>query len=415
MLTNEVSKNKIKITKDTFILFMGLFYPAISNLIWRILVAVTRLVGIDFSIETFNAIVWALVIGYIILTSRNPKIRISIFAIALLFALTTLFCFTFTDYEHFSVSVLLTLLFGTSTFFFHGAFINLKRVSHKQLYFAAIITLIVSMLYSVYLLGTKDLELEDNMDFAYKVLPSVLVIISWLFTDQRKKLAIIFTIAGTVFLLLQGTRGPLLCLAIFVCLMIYKKRGFGKLLFSISAIALAVTLLFNLTTVSLKLSEWAEKIDSSGYSSRFITMLLDGELSDANGRNSIEETLLEDIKENPFKIRGMFADRQATLGLVDHEYSMVYENGTYAHSLWLELIYDWGVLLGGAILLLLFLATLKLVTKSDKSDGYIIMLFVCTGFIHLFLSGSYLTSTSFFFLVGLTTTNQTCNGAKTQI
>ena len=130
-------------------------------------------------------------------------------------------------------------------------------------------------------------------------------------------------------------------------------------------------------------------------------MMLEGELSDANGRDAVKELLLAEIEEDPFEIRGMFADRQATIGLIDIEYGVVHVNGTYAHSLWIEILFQWGVFLGGIILLLIGWQVIKLVVKCDKEDACIVMLFVCMGVIHLFLSGSYLTNNNFFFLMGL--------------
>lgn len=390
-----------KISKDTLILLMCLFYPAINNYIWRVAVGFTGIVGLSFSVQTFDAIVWTLVIGYIVISAHKLTIKAKTLVITLLFVLVSLSSFAFTTYDYFTTSVLFTLLIGTFSFFIIGSFIDIKQVSHKQLYIAAIVTLIVSALYSIYSIDSNNFSLDDNMDFAYKILPSVLVIVSRLFTDQKKKLAIIFSLFGTIFLLLQGTRGPLLCLAIFVCLMLYKKYGLGKFFFKIGIIVLISAVILSSQFVKLKLVELSDKIDSSGYSSRFITMMVEGELSDNNGRDAIKDTLLEKIKENPLAIRGMFADRQATRGLNDREYNTGYENGTYAHSLWIEMIYDWGVLFGGIILLFVFLIVLNFVRKSDKDDAYICMLFVCTGFVHLFLSGSYLQSAEFFFLVGL--------------
>ncbi len=391
-----------RITKDTLVLLMGLFYPAIHNYVWRILVGVTGLIGFDFSIGVFDAIVWTIVIGYILLTSRKPTIKLKTLVIFIALILIALLCFAFTEYDYFTPSVLFTLIVGTFSFFIMGSLIDLKRVSYKQLYTCAVVTLIISIIYSIYSIGSKDITLEDNMDFAYKVLPSVLIIISRLFTEQKSKpFPIIFSVVGTIFLVLQGTRGPLLCLAIFVCLMIYKKHGLSKFLIKLGIIVLIVAILLNSQFVQLKLIELSERIDSSGYSSRFIAMILEGDLSDGNGREVIRKVLLEDIRNDPFIIRGMFADRQATIGLVDKEYSMIYEKGTYAHSFWLEMIYEWGVLAGGAILLLVAICVINLIRKSDKSDAHIYMLFVCTGLVHLLLSGSYLLSTNFFFLMGL--------------
>lgn len=392
---------KSRITADTLILIMGLIYPAIHNYIWRAIVALTRTVGIDFSNDVFDTIVWTIIIGYIVMTARETAIPIKVFALSLLFVFVAILSFTLTDYEYFSWSVLFTLLLGTLPFFVQGALINMKRVSYEQLYIAAIFTLIISLGYSLYSVGSKDLMLEDNMDFAYKVLPSILIIISWLFTNREKKSAIVFSIIGIIFLLLQGTRGPMLCLAAFVCLMLYKKQGIGKFVVSISAVVLLAALIISAPVAKLKMAELSEKIDSTGYSSRFIVMMLEGELSDDNGRDAIKERLLDEIAESPFEIRGLFADRQATRGLTNREYGVHYWYGTYAHSLWIELLYDWGTIFGSLLLIFLVRALLKLVRKCHKDHAYIVMIFVCTGFVHLFLSGSYLTSAKFFFLVGL--------------
>lgn len=400
-----------RISKDTLILLMCLFYPALHNYIWRVTVVFTGIVGLYFPIHVFDAIAWTMVIGYVVLTARKTTIKAKTLMFWLLFTLVAFLCFILTDYEYFSISVLFSLLIGTLSFFIMGSLINIKNISHKQLYIAAIFTLIVSMLYSIYSIDSKDLTLEDNMDFAYKVLPSVLIIVSKAFLDQKKKLAIVLSVIGTIFLLLQGTRGPLLCLAIFVCLMIYKKHGLVKMFFKAVTVVLVFAILFSSQFMKTKLAELSDRIEASGYSSRFITMMMEGELSDSNGRDGIKEVLLEDIAKDPFTIRGMFADRQATRGLVDREYDIIYENGTYAHSLWIEMIYDWGVLLGGAILLLVAYIVLNYIRKSDKDDAYISMLFVCTGFVHLFLSGSYLGSAEFFFLIGIALN---CHHAKTK-
>lgn len=388
------------ITKDTLILLMCLIYPAIHTYIWRVIIAFTSILGLYFSNQAFDTIVWILVVEYIFITSGKLTVKVKTLVIYLLFVLVALLSFLFTAYDYFSISVLFKLLIETLPVFLLGSFIDLKRVSHKQLYIAAIVTLIVSMLYSIYFVNTKDMKLVDNMDYAYKVLPSVLIIVARLFTDQKKKLAIVLSVIGTILLLLQGTRGPLLCLAVFICLMIYKRHGMGKFLLRVGAAVLIVAVVLGSQTVKFKLLDLSKWLDSSGYSSRFITMMIEGELADSNGRDAIKDVLLEDIKEDPFAIRGIFADRQATRGLVDREYGAKHEDGTYAHNLWVEMIYDWGVLLGGVLLLLVFLIVLNFIRKSNKEDAYIGMLFVCTGFVHLFLSGSYLQSVNFFFLIG---------------
>jgi len=390
-----------RMTKDTVVLFMILFYPAVHNYFWRALIAFTGLNRTVFTIDVFDAVVWAIIIGYILVTAGRTALTWKAYFAVILVTFTAIASYALTEYKYFTSEVLWTLLIGWCLFYLQGTSINIKNVSYNQLIVAAKITLTISTLYSLYTIISKNANYEDNMDFSYRALPAVLIVFSGLFVKKADKSTIIFALMGVVLLLLQGTRGPLLCLAVYVCLMLYKKHGMGKFFFKVSAAVLIVTLLLSSQTIQNWLLNVSEQIDSTGYSSRFISMLVKGDISDDNGRDVIKEALLEEIQENPFQVRGMFADRQATRGLRNRQWNIVYPEGTYAHSLWLEVIFDWGLLFGGVLLISIFLIVFRVIKKCSMVDAYIIMLFVCKGFVHLFLSGSYLDNTAFFFLIGL--------------
>lgn len=396
------SVSRERMTKDTVILLMSLFYPAVHNYFWRAIIAFTGLDRTVFTIEVFDAIIWAILIGYMLATASRAKMTWRTYFAVILFIFVAVASFMLTEYKYFTSTVLWTLLIGGCVFFLQGSLINMKNVSYNQLLGAAKITLVISTLYSLYTIISKNATYEDNMDFSYRALPAVLIVFSGLLVKKAGRSTIVFAAMGVVLLLLQGTRGPLLCLAVYVCLMLYKKHGMGKFFLKVSAAVLIVTLLLSSQTIQNWLLNVSEQIDSTGYSSRFISMLVKGELSDDNGRDVIKEALLEEIQENPFQIRGMFADRQATRGLRNYEWNIIYPEGTYAHSIWIEVIFDWGLLLGGVLLISIVLILFRTIKKCSMSDAYIVMLFVCTGFVHLFLSGSYLEDTGFFFLMGLT-------------
>jgi len=131
-------------------------------------------------------------------------------------------------------------------------------------------------------------------------------------------------------------------------------------------------------------------------------MLLEGDLSDDNGRDSIKERLRGELREDPFKVRGLYADRALTRGLSDEENYVSYTDGTYAHGIWLEMMIDFGVILGTLLLLIIILRVKKMLTCCTAFSCVIPSIFVCCGLMILFFSSSFITNEKFFFLLGLT-------------
>ena len=383
-----------QLNKSTVLLFMMLLYSGVGNYFWR---ALSILIPISFPV--FTGIVWAVVVLWTF-PLFNKRLRAKHVLMYLVAVLICLVQWMIADKSVFSMDILGTLAFSTLPAFFVGVAVETDKKLFAPLYKLSIFVLIVSVAYSFYYLRDRTLS-TDNMDYAYNVLPAILILTTGIFRQEKRKVSVIFSGVGFAFLLVLGTRGPVLCFVAFVVLMMIKNIGLTK----VSAMAITAGLLFGLfinsqlyTITLLKLSD---TIGNMGFSTRIIDMLLEENISDGNGRDAIYDRLSNEIKEEPFKIRGAFSDRASTKGLVDEEYYNSYKNGTYAHNLFLEIFHNYGVVLGGIILLLLLVSIVKLFICCKKEADYIAVAAICMGFVQLLVSGSYLTQPLFFMMIGL--------------
>ena len=106
-----------------------------------------------------------------------------------------------------------------------------------------------------------------------------------------------------------------------------------------------------------------------------------------SGRLEIQKELIRQIKINPFGY-GLGGDRVFT--------------GWYAHNIFLELIVQFGIFIGGFLCVFLVYIVISSLRKAraEMQILSILLLFICTGLIKLLISGSYLIEPYFFLLLG---------------
>lgn len=390
-MTIKISK---QINSTTVLMFMMFLYSGIGNYVWRALVSI-----IPISFSSFTSIVWSVVVVWS-LPFFCRRIRAKHIVLYLIVALFFFAQWIFSDQSVFKIEKLGTLVFFTLAAFFVGVSVEIDDKLFDPLYKSSILVLIVSIAYSFYYMTDRTM-LTDNMGFAYNVLPAILIIASGMYIKEKRKVSIIFTVIAFVFLLALGTRGPILCFVIFLILMMVKKLGFSKF----SVIAVAVGIIFNVfinsTLYTSTMINFSNTLSNMGFSTRIVEMILEDNVSDANGRDAIQDKLIGEIREEPFEFRGVFSDRISTRGLVDREHYISYTNGTYAHNLFIEILHSYGVAIGGILLISLLLFMLNFFLHSKLEVGYIVVLVICMGFVQLIMSGTYLTQPTFFMMMGL--------------
>ena len=232
------------------------------------------------------------------------------------------------------------------------------------------ITALCSVVFGVRI-ATGAYVTEDTyfMNFGFLLLLPVIV-----FFLENTWYSLLLSLFFLIFVIVFGSRGPLISVAVFAAYYIVRKK---KYLFLIAIIVLAI----------VGYSVLSSYLESIGISSRTVQMFLDGDMMDETGRGEIRTNLIKGINENPIIGNGLFGDRALTKG--------------YAHNFFLEVFCDFGYLFGG-VLLLWFMYEILYVTiylKGYHKDIFVAM--TCILFLPLITSGSYLQEPNFFVFVGL--------------
>lgn len=260
---------------------------------------------------------------------------------------------------------------------------------HK-LYILSVVTLVADMFYKLYV-GAPMTEVASkyagDMDRAYKILPHCCMI-AYFAIMKSSLINRILTVVGAVYLLMLGTRGAAIIYLLFITVMMIKGKTGKWVIARFSVIATGITAFF-MSPLFMRTLIWLNKEATElGLSVRIFDKFLVGELTASSGRDTISETLLNAIAENPILGYGLCSDRIFT--------------GTYAHNIVIELWVEFGVVFGTIFLAVLLVTMIRGYIKADNDSirGMIILLaFSC--FLKLFLSGTYISESLLFFLIGL--------------
>lgn len=230
-----------------------------------------------------------------------------------------------------------------------------------------------------------------SMLYGYQMLFPTTILLFW-GLYKHKAIYLCMGVLGAIEILVFGSRGPLLCIAIMLVLYILRimPRNVGKIktigfVFMISAITIVIFNTHIFETVVIALIKF---INNLGLQSRTLTRLLTNEISDDTGRSLIWNTAKELINHGSFWGYGPLGD--------------IYLIGTYSHNIFLELFMTYGIPFGGVIILLLIYYTLKMLIKCNNIDYlslYIIFFSYCFG--RLLLSYSFWYETTFWAAIGI--------------
>lgn len=266
------------------------------------------------------------------------------------------------------------------------------KICSKDLFWCSVLGVISIFAYRIYLIGAGKAPENDDMDAAYKLLPSVMYLIYYAYNKRRKKYwAIAF--ASSLFMFVFGTRGPILCILIYViALMMYgvmKERSVMKMI-ALTAIIILVVAVFSQEELFLNLSmKLSNLLERHGFSSRIFDYYLAGEAATSKGRELLADQAIEAISLKPVFGYGFTGDR--------------YLLGIYVHNFILEIWLHFGIVFGSIILVSIIGAiifSLVKTVKSRRTFTFVLML-VCMIFVKLLLSSTYTIEPYFYFMIGV--------------
>jgi hypothetical protein len=221
-----------------------------------------------------------------------------------------------------------------------------------------------------------QVEMSYSVAFGYEILPFVMFFL-WDALYEKRISDIVPSVIGIFMIMIAGSRGPFLfileLIAIFVLLQIKESR---KRIIIIILVVLTGLLTYFYGDLILK---WLIRVLAKfGFSSRILNTLVLGTVSSDSGRNMIWNTTIEMIKENPFGYGAMGTRHRLT--------TMVYTG--YPHSILLEFLVDYGVVLGSALFGIFMLFSFKLIFRSDNEWRFVFIPMFCAACC-LFISLTY--------------------------
>lgn len=137
----------------------------------------------------------------------------------------------------------------------------------------------------------------------------------------------------------------------------------------------------------------AETLDFMGMDSRTMEMLTGNELTSTSTRDDIYELSLNFVESNLYEIKGFYADRY----LLRAFGSWI----AYPHNIVLELMIDFGVLLGGFISIVIISKYFIRIFKGNTDKRTIIGILATLILVRLMVSSSFMVEGGFYTVLGL--------------
>lgn len=235
-------------------------------------------------------------------------------------------------------------------------------------------------------------EFSYSISFGYQVLLYALIFM-YAYTMEKRKSDLLGAALGLFMIVKYGSRGPVLFVLLYAAVKFFieysrnvktakRVAGFSFIFFSVLMLAAFYKKLIMLLAMVM------EKVHVN---SRFLNKLIEGDFADDNGRSKIWGEAIRMIKEKPFGYGAMGSQ---------HRISKIIYAG-YPHSIVFEFLIDFGVIVGGALLVFFFVRSVQIILldRSDWSDLF--LPFFCAS-CALFLSMTFWATSSFWFCLGIT-------------
>lgn len=257
----------------------------------------------------------------------------------------------------------------------------LYRYLHKASYVNTVLLL-------PYLFLTQS-SITYSMPASYQLLFCTLLHINDVLRKDSKWKVLKCLLIGVemVFIFVRGARGPLLCLAVFIALKMLTEFATSKrrIFFTVIGCVILVIAFANFDTV---VSGIGVLLDKFGLYSRTYEQLISNKIFADSGRSSLQTHAIELIRENPFFGYGASADVKL-LG------------GQYVHNILLELLFDFGIIIGSLIFLFITVNIVLTPFMRRSAEKEIRMLLLPLAYVMLFFSGTYLQSVYLFLFIGI--------------
>jgi hypothetical protein len=344
--------------------------------------------SLDAAVPVISAIAIGLfVLGLVDLLNKIPRVIIvSTLVIALLWGMTILlFPKNLTYMRDEWVQTFIHCL----PFMWLGYYFVKQGIFLEYFLPIARVKLILALLVQIIILvnPAADIWDKDYMTAAKEIIVG-LIAVYYLYIRDRKKLDFLLSLVGTIIILTVGSRGGLVAIVFFwgVWWVTNKRNGAGNTIFII-LLFLFIVLSGPIMNAIFSLAE------TFGYSSHIADTIEGGGIFNDEVRKSLFLFFIDNIKAAPFGY-GVMGDRALT--------EIVYFKPIYPHNLYLEILTNFGYMIGGIVSLMLTFSLVKSIMKCDNKQYRMAVITLSSiAFVRLMFSGSYWSEQMFFLLVGI--------------
>ena len=248
-------------------------------------------------------------------------------------------------------------------------------------------SLIISAIVIYYMFSIASLT-GYTMSASYQLQFTGIIHTNEFFRAKKNQwLYLLLAVLELILIFVKGARGPVLCFAVFIAIKAISevRNNRTALTFTILGVIALLVAAFNINTI---ISWTGQQLRIAGFYSRNFDALMTGALLSDSGRGSIQEHAISLIMKNPILGYGVASD-------------VTLLNGNYVHSLFLELIFDFGIIIGFIIFVYITIIVIESFMDLNIIRKDLRMIFLINGYVMLFMSGTYLQSVYLFLLLGL--------------
>ena len=346
------------------------------------------IIGAGFTLDTL--VCYSILAGMLLASLRQLhfKVKTDVMAVLLLFVLSFVLSYSFihnnklymfTQWTDFAGNPMyLLFVYSLPAYVYMRYVTDFDRMFEICHVFSEIV--VFCSLGSFVLMFLRDSQ-PEYMSFSDNlVFPTIISLVYYF--EKRKVMPLITALTGTILIFFAGARGPLACVVFSLAAYFLISKASAKKKVFLVCFIIVGTMIVMLMWQPI-LSALKDSVDSIGISSRTIDLLMEGEIFSDSSRGEIQKKIIDGFS---LIGSGLYGDR--ALG-DDH----------YAHNLIIELIAQWGYLIGAGLLTILCGLFIKGFRTKNTSLQLLIMVLFSSSVVKLMFSGSYLAHNASFFVL----------------
>lgn len=238
----------------------------------------------------------------------------------------------------------------------------------------------------------------DYWEYQYwgvQLSPFVLILFAN-YMSRRRGIDLIFLLIDIVLILLGGRQSFIVVVFAGFILYVFDNRKKSVRMLAISAMVVIGGILLISGFYTYIFQGLNSLMNALGLHMEALERIADGKLFDTSTRDIIYEYSILSILSNGTKVSGLLADRYYLRNFGQYTSWIV-----YPHNIYLELLIDFGAVLGTAISILLTISIVRnMFIKGDEQRKRMGIVFCTLTMVRLFVSSSFVIEGNFYIMLG---------------